>query len=458
MVRFNLEIFVRGVMAIAFAFALSMCVTSNATAVENGIAQTPAYSWSAQIYVDQVYACSGELIALQWVVTASHCFNYESGSSIADQTSVVLPSGTYSVDVVESTLPTTALPLAPDLSMVHITTAASGASPIPIATLEQENSFRKKGVTFFGWGQGEYQPASLNLGKTENGMWTLNANCPTVAASWYVDCFTHHSAYLGVVEHGDSGGAWVGWSNGQWVMLATETGPSIYADVTEYGTSVVRMSSWIAQVEANDAPTSSTPAPPTSTQPPSASPNGAVSVSWGNNPAPYGNWMNITFSNFPSGTVSWSCVEGGTDYGSYYTTLTSSVETLTTNTCYDATPGNTDYVVANGISSNVIGADSAPAPPTSAPPPPPPSSASVSVSWGGNQAPYGNWMNITFSNFPTGSVSWSCVEGGTNYGPYHTTLTSSNETLTTKTCYDATPGNSDYVVANGISSNVIGAD
>jgi len=345
------------IMTLACAMSLTVSI-SKVGAVENGIAQTPTYSWSAQIYVDGVYQCSGELIASQWVVTASHCFfNYESGSSISDQTSVKLPSGTYSVNAVNSTSLAGDFPLEPDLSMVHLTSSPAGASPLPIATLQQENSFRRKGVTFFGWGQGENQPASLNLGKTENGMWTLNANCPTVVAAWNVDCFTHHSNSLGVVVHGDSGGAWVGWTGGRWVMLATETGPSTYADVTEYGTSVVRLSPWIAQVEANDAPPGSTSAPPTATQPPSSSPAASVSISWGGNQAPYGNWMNITFSNFPTGTVAWSCVEGGTSYGPYYTTLTSSTETLTTKTCYDATPGNTDYVVANGIASNVIGAD-----------------------------------------------------------------------------------------------------
>ena len=358
MTRLSLGIFIRGLLGMVFACALSLpVVISNVGAVENGVVQTPTYSWSARIYVDGVYECSGELIASQWVVTASHCFNYESGSSIADRTSVELPSGTYSVDAVESTSPTGDFPLAPDLSMVHLTNAPSGASPLPIATLQQENSFRKKGVTFFGWGQGANQPASLNLGKTENGMWTLNANCPSVVASWYVDCFTHHSTYLGVVENGDSGGAWVGWTGGRWVMLATETGPSLYPDVTEYGTSVVRMPTWIAQVEASDAPQGTTTAPPTSTSLPYSSPAASVSVSWGRNSAPYGKWMNISFENFPTGTVAWSCVEGGTSYGPYYTTLTSSSETLTANTCYDATPGNSDYVVANGTASNTIAAD-----------------------------------------------------------------------------------------------------
>jgi hypothetical protein len=45
--------------------------------------------------------------------------------------------------------------------------------------------------------------------------------------------------------------------------------------------------------------------------------------------------------------------------------------------------------------------------------PPPPPTPSIGIGWGGNRAPAGNWMNITFSNFPTGRVSWYCVEEGT---------------------------------------------
>ena len=87
---------------------------------------------------------------------------------------------------------------------------------------------------------------------------------------------------------------------------------------------------------------------------------------------------------------------------------------------------------------------------------PPP--RSISVSWGGNSAPAGKWMDITFNGFPTGSVTWYCVEEGTAYGPYSTTLTSSPETLTTNTCYDTERGGSDYVTAGGVNSNTIGTD
>lgn len=88
----------------------------------------------------------------------------------------------------------------------------------------------------------------------------------------------------------------------------------------------------------------------------------------------------------------------------------------------------------------------------------PPPAKSITIGWGSNPAPYGNWMNITFTNFPTGSVSWYCVEEGTAYGPYSTTLTSSTETFTSHTCYDTQPGGSDYVTSEGVNSNTIPTD
>jgi hypothetical protein len=37
--------------------------------------------------------------------------------------------------------------------------------------------------------------------------------------------------------------------------------------------------------------------------------------------------------------------------------LTSSTETLTTNTCYDTESNGSDYVSAEGVTSNTIGTD-----------------------------------------------------------------------------------------------------
>lgn len=115
----------------------------------------------------------------------------------------------------------------------------------------------------------------------------------------------------------------------------------------------------------------------------------------------------------------------------------------------------TAYVVdSSGQQSGSVSANSS----TAACPAPPPPSPSISVSWGPNPAPYGNWMSVTWSNFSTGSHSFYCVEGGTNYGPYTVNITSSPYTATTGTCYDATPGNTDYVTTDGVKSNVIASD
>ena len=187
-----------------------------------------------------------------------------------------------------------------------------------------------------------------------------------------------------------------------------------------------------------------------STSPPTTGTE-SISIGWGNTPAPAGDWMDITFTNFPTGTVSWHCVEEGTSYGPYSTTLTSSTETLTTNTCYDTESGGSDYVTADGVDSNIIATDGSTSPPTTG-------TESISIGWGNTPAPAGDWMDITFTNFPTGTVSWHCVEEGTSYGPYSTTLSSSTETLTTHTCYDTEPGGSDYVSADGVNSNTIGTD
>ncbi len=180
---------------------------------------------------------------------------------------------------------------------------------------------------------------------------------------------------------------------------------------------------------------------------------GSITIGWGSTPAPAGSWMDITFTNFPTGKVTWYCVEEGTSYGPYSTTLTSSTETFTANTCYDTEPGGSDYVTADGIDSNTIATDA-----SSPPPPPPPPSQSITIGWGSTPAPAGSWMDITFTNFPTGKVTWYCVEEGTLYGPYSTTLTSSTETFTANTCYDTEPGGSDYVTADGIDSNTIATD
>jgi hypothetical protein len=266
------------------------------------------------------------------------------------------------------------------------------------------------GAITIGWGS--------NPAPAGNWMDITFTNFPTGSVSWY--CVEEGTAY-GPYSTTLTSSPETLTTN---TCYDTETGGSDY--VTAEG------------ITSNTIATYSPPPPP-----------GSITIGWGSNPAPAGNWMDITFTNFPTGSVSWYCVEEGTAYGPYSTTLTSSTETLTSNTCYDTQNGGSDYVTADGIDSNTI--------PTDYSPPPPPQQ-SISIGWGSNPAPYGRWMNITFTSFPTGSVSWYCVEEGVRYGPYSTTLTSSTETLTSNTCYDTEPGGSDYVTSDGINSNTIGTD
>ncbi|HTW10445.1 MAG TPA: hypothetical protein VME46_23270, partial [Acidimicrobiales bacterium] len=98
------------------------------------------------------------------------------------------------------------------------------------------------------------------------------------------------------------------------------------------------------------------------TPPPTSNGPQSISIGWGSNPAPSGDWMDITFTNFPVGSVSWYCVEEGHQYGPYTTTLSSSTETLTANTCYDTEAGGSDYVTSDGATSNTIATDASPPP------------------------------------------------------------------------------------------------
>ena len=174
----------------------------------------------------------------------------------------------------------------------------------------------------------------------------------------------------------------------------------------------------------------------------------SIDIGWSTS---HPSWIYMTLNGFSPGTYTYSCDFGSGGDKSFALPETTSPETFDNGeTCYDAVSGDTVWVTVDGVKSNTITVG------TSGSPPPP--AKSISIGWGPNPAPAGNWMDITFSNFPTGPVSWYCVEEGVDYGPYSTTLTSGTETFTSNTCYDATPGGTDYVTADGVNSNSIGTD
>jgi large repetitive protein len=175
---------------------------------------------------------------------------------------------------------------------------------------------------------------------------------------------------------------------------------------------------------------------------------------------PYGNPQPPSVSATANGnSITYSWAPGPSDGLSY------SISYCIDGSCQSATgPGSTSDSYACGSTHTITATEtdsagqtsgqvSASATTAACPPP-----QSISIAWGSNAAPAGNWMDITFTNFPTGTVSWTCVEEGVGHGPYHTTLTSSTETLTTNTCYDTQPGGTDYVTSDGYTSNTIGTD
>jgi hypothetical protein len=87
-----------------------------------------------------------------------------------------------------------------------------------------------------------------------------------------------------------------------------------------------------------------------------------------------------------------------------------------------------------------------------------PVSQSISIGWGPNAAPAGNWLSVTWNGFPIGRYTYTCVEGGqaSSYSVYIPNETS--YTATSNTCFDADSQQSVYVTTNGVASNTISGD
>lgn len=163
--------------------------------------------------------CSGVLISARVVVTAKHCTATRAASSIR----VRFPSGGTRTAVSKREANTV------DIAVLQLSSSVS-ARPVHVSRNEDTlRSFINRGVTFYGWGR-----TSANSGlssvvrKTPDGSWRGAQYCQ----SWFGPegtraCFlkTRTLAQDGVALFpGDSGGAWVGWVGGRWVLLAVERG------------------------------------------------------------------------------------------------------------------------------------------------------------------------------------------------------------------------------------------
>ena len=102
---------------------------------------------------------------------------------------------------------------------------------------------------------------------------------------------------------------------------------------------------------ANQTSTTSSASATTNACPPQQS----VSVAWGSNPAQYGNWLNVTVTGFSPGTYQFYCEMGGTQYGPYTTTVSSSPQTYTKGTCFNQISDT--YVIFGSVASNTVAHD-----------------------------------------------------------------------------------------------------
>ncbi len=223
------------------------------------------------------------------------------------------------------------------------------------------------------------------------------------------------------------------------ITYGCSSGPhSIYATVTD----TAGQTSSNSVTATASTQTCSPPNPPTL----SASVNGnTITWSWGGGG---GNGLPISSYTLCPDT---GCVNVGGSPGS-------KSFTFSCGQTHSAYAYVTDTIGQNSSDSSTVSATTSACPPPTTTTPPP--SASIRVSWGTVSAPYGygKYMSVTWTGFSTGTLTFYCDEGGTKYGPYSVKATSSPFTADQYTCYDATPGNTDYVITNGINSNTIPSD
>jgi Trypsin len=249
---------------------------SSASAMTGGAIQRTPPGWAAKLTYDNGhYWCTGELIAPTWVITAGHCVDGQRVSG-------------YVVHIAGATIPASNLYSAPgfaaayaahpgkvvypDVGLVHLSVDAVeryGASTLPLGSASDISYFRSRGVTVFGYGwQVKYGDEPSSLAKSPNGAWEEANYCQKAGDV----CFTRASwANSNSITGGDSGGAWVGWRDGGWHLLAVVSG---YLDTSipelQAATSPSSVLGWIDSLvspPSNPGPTSPSPTPSSPSSP-----------------------------------------------------------------------------------------------------------------------------------------------------------------------------------------------
>ena len=242
-----------------------LCCPAATWSMTGGLPQNSEPGWSAKVFLDHAhYICSGELIAPRWVLTAGHCtFGMSSDYNYVHIRGVNIPATLTVTDPNFKPGPHTEL--APsDVGLLELPVDAVTqyrASVLPLATPSELISFENRGVTIFGYGRFDNSGlTSPVLRKSPDGAWTLAPYCqvPEHVCFLRADWATSNN-----IEPGDSGGAWVGWRNGGWRLLAVLSGHPYYyvnSKLTFVSTPIAGMSpttpaigSWIQSVIAAPA-------------------------------------------------------------------------------------------------------------------------------------------------------------------------------------------------------------
>jgi Trypsin len=199
-----------------------LCCPSAAWSMTGGLPQNPAPGWSARIDYPGHW-CSGELIAPTWVITAGHCVLHKSASGYMVHIRGATISATHIFAAPGYTAETVRYP---DVGLIQLSVnavQAHGASTLPLATQADVSYFVNRGVTVFGYGREADGHSPTIVNKSRDGAWIGDASyCPAE----HDVCFRLAEWAQGVtnITEGDSGGAWVGWRNGGWQLLAVVSG------------------------------------------------------------------------------------------------------------------------------------------------------------------------------------------------------------------------------------------
>jgi hypothetical protein len=195
---------------------------SAAWSMTGGLPQHPEPGWSARVDFPGGW-CSGELIAPTWIITAGHCTLHASASDIKVkiQGATISASNVFTAPGYKGAK----VPVYPDVGLIELPTnavQAHGASTLALASQDEVSYFESRGVTVFGYGREKDGRIPAIVNKSRDAAWIEARYCQVKHDS----CFTLANWALGVtsVTEGDSGGAWVGWRDGGWHLLAVVSG------------------------------------------------------------------------------------------------------------------------------------------------------------------------------------------------------------------------------------------